>query len=164
MPLIALRDDGKKGKVIVALGDSAHTQDAEALDIVNPFSHPRTIIAEPYGAEKVIRHCFNTLRKYRLFVSPYAVVVHPMEKNEGGLTEVEKAALDELFVKSGARETLIYEGDELSPDTLHYPSLFKEVNKDKASDVAQGRKVAGTLAALLGLYAVALVAFFWVAG
>lgn len=41
------------------------------------------------------------------------VVIHPMEKIEGGLTEIERRAFQELATAAGARETVVHEGTEI---------------------------------------------------
>ncbi|RXJ71966.1 hypothetical protein CS022_18365 [Veronia nyctiphanis] len=163
-PLLALRHQPKGGRIIAQIGNEAAAFSGDDIELLNPFSHPRTLISDMYSADLVIRHGFSKLRSFRYFVSPYVVVVHPMEKREGGVTKVEKAALETLFKESGAREVLVYEGEALDPENIDYSHLYQASIKDHLMDIKRGRKTAGVLAAVLGVYALALIAFFSING
>lgn len=53
------------------------------------------------------------------------IVMHQLEKTEGGLTSVEDRVLRELAVAPGAREVLIHRGDKVSVER----TTFKEMKQ-----------------------------------
>lgn len=53
------------------------------------------------------------------------IVMHQLEKTEGGLTSVEDRVLRELAVAAGAREVLIHIGDKVSVER----TTFKEMKQ-----------------------------------
>jgi len=80
----------------------------------NGFDHPRTIIADFAIAEKTLLLANQALiGKKRLTPSPI-MVIHPLERVEGGLTAVERRALEELGAGAGARKVYVWDGRQLS--------------------------------------------------
>ena len=81
---------------------------------MNPFSHPRVLFSDFQVGEKLLQHAFSEVhKKLRIRPSPI-VVIHPMEKTEGGLTMIEKRAFRELAISAGASEVYLYQGQPLS--------------------------------------------------
>ncbi|PCJ29561.1 MAG: rod shape-determining protein MreB, partial [Gammaproteobacteria bacterium] len=60
--------------------------------VINPFKHLRTLIADFGLAEKIIQHGIRQVHQSRLKPAP-RVVMHQLEKIEGGLTEIEVRVL-----------------------------------------------------------------------
>ena len=82
--------------------------------VVNPFDHPRSFVADFLIAEKLIQHGVFEIHKARSFLRPSPrIVMHQLEKTEGGLKSVEDRVLRELAVAAGAREVLIHIGDKV---------------------------------------------------
>jgi len=79
-----------------------------------PFSNSRLIIAEFLTAENFLKKVFSKLKNDYKIKRYDTILVHPMELNEGGISEVEKRVLMESFERVGARRILFWEGKELS--------------------------------------------------
>jgi len=110
IPLVALEKQGSK-TLIKAIGADAKTWVKQpGVAVINPFSHPRVLVADFQKAEKVLMHAFQALFATSWFAVSPRVVIQPMEKLEGGLTDIEIRALRELCLGAGAREVVVYVG------------------------------------------------------
>lgn len=125
-PLVALRPDRKGKQIVVAVGSgalSAHSQGG-GVTIHNGFDHPRTCIRDFEIAEATLRYFVSqTLSGSTLLLKP-VVVMHPLEKIEGGLTQIEHRALSELAESAGARKAYVWTGRVLDLQeltTLQFP-------------------------------------------
>ena len=49
--------------------------------------------------------------------------MHPMEKLEGGLTDIEKTAFKDLALGAGARNAIVYTGSELPTIRFNFDSI-----------------------------------------
>ncbi|WP_237065173.1 rod shape-determining protein [Microbulbifer guangxiensis] len=116
-PLVAIRKGKRRGKR-VALGNRASSASSAEVEVINPFSHPRSLLAHFKAAELLLEGIFEKLGAERVFSSPANLVLQPMEKNQGGLTEVEVRAFQELGLGAGARRVYVYQGPELTRHTL----------------------------------------------
>jgi rod shape-determining protein MreB and related proteins len=126
-PLIAIQKNNKGEEVVVGVGNSVELIDSESQTIIiNPFSHSRTLLSNFVLAEKILQYIFEKLLKQQfLLLSPLAVV-HPMEKIDDGITQVEFRAFKELALGAGARESVVCEGSELSIENFDYEKIKKE--------------------------------------
>ncbi len=121
VPLVAF-DIANPNKVI-AIGENAKQyQNHPNYKVIEPFSHPRLLLADFMAGEKLLQYIFST-QLPRLSLAP-KVILHPMEKLEGGLTEVEERALKELCHGAGARQCLIYVGHSLLHQDSHVLSAY----------------------------------------
>lgn len=113
-PYIAITRNEKK-PVIKAIGNEAYSLiGTPDLDVTNPFSHPRLLVNGFEKAEKVLQHGIRRVCEARLFQPSPIVVVHPREKLDGGITDIECRLFRELALGAGAREVHIHVGDELA--------------------------------------------------
>jgi len=124
-PLLAIhKHDGKRK--ILAIGRAAGQFKSQAeVSIVNAFSHPRTLIADFELAEKILQHLIHKLHKNKYFKPAPKVILHPLDKLQGGLTDVEIRALMEMTLSAGAREVVVWHGQALTTAELtsqHYPA------------------------------------------
>ena len=127
-PIVALETNSKGLVTIKAVGYKATVMSGNAISIINPFSHERTLLSDFTLAERLLRYIFQKLHKGKLLRTSPTVVIHPMEKLEGGLTMIEDRAFRELALSAGARETVLYLGDQL-------PTHDFDLEKVKALDV-----------------------------
>jgi rod shape-determining protein MreB and related proteins len=81
--------------------------------VLNPFQHPRVLFADFVIGEELLKRIIHEISGERLMAPAPAVVVHAMEKTEGGLTMIEHRAFMEFAAGAGARHTEVYEGPEL---------------------------------------------------
>jgi rod shape-determining protein MreB and related proteins len=121
-PLIAVQT-GPKGETVAAVGTRARGLRSPAVREINPFDHPRVALHDFAAAEKLLRVLFERVRTGGPSLVARRAVMHPMERFEGGLADIEKQALKELALSAGAREAVVYEGKELSAGTIDFESL-----------------------------------------
>ena len=112
-PLVAVFEDEKKIKKIEAIGNNAALSVGKNITVTNPFNHERSLLSNFVIGEKLLQHIFNELTESRIFGIRPNVVMHPMEKLDGGLTDIEVNALKDMSIGAGARNTVVYQGSEL---------------------------------------------------
>lgn len=114
-PDVGIKANGKDEVIAVIKDGGTSYRDAASVSRwVNPFSHPRTIFADFMVGEKLIQHGLLTMLGNRFIGgSPALGIIHPLEKLEGGLTEIERRALRELGLGAGFRECRVYTGPEI---------------------------------------------------
>ena len=99
---------------VVRVGDDALTASAgRPLEIVNPFKHPRMLIADLTLGQQVLRGFLDKLYASSLMPRQPVLVLHPRVDPEGGFTEIEIRALHELGRGAGASRVLVWHGREL---------------------------------------------------
>lgn len=121
-PIVAFEINGKGLVIVKALGNKASGMSGKEISIINPFSHKRTLLSDFTLAERLLRFIFQELYKGKFLRPSPTVVIHPMEKLEGGLTMIEGRAFRELVLSAGAREAVLYLGSQL---TIHDFDLEK---------------------------------------
>jgi rod shape-determining protein MreB len=128
-PLMAIETTASGKKIITAIGNSAESLSAPNIEIFNPFSHPRSLIADFQVAEKILQHVFGLLHKGSYIRPSPDVIFHPMEKIEGGLTQIEKRAFREMFLGSGAFETYFHVGPPLTLVGRDFSALIQDMEQ-----------------------------------
>lgn len=125
-PFIATELAGHNGRrlKIKAIGVQAQALINDfGIEVVNPFVHPRLLIANFPRAEMVMTHAFKQVCRSRVFSPSPRVVVQPMERLEGGLTDVEARAFREMCLGAGAREVVVYVGAPLTSAQFNYEQV-----------------------------------------
>jgi len=125
-PVVAIN---KKGKGL-AIGQRAETAVAASggtLRLVCGFDHPRIVIGDFDAAGEALKLLIEDVFTRKVFISP-VVVVYPVGTFEGGLSQVERRALNDLALSTGAREVLITEHDLSEPELLDLKALRKKLN------------------------------------
>ncbi|MCK5829788.1 MAG: rod shape-determining protein [Methylococcales bacterium] len=122
-PLIAISTNKKGNKIIEAIGNEASLVSGDNIEIINPFSHTRSLISNFEMGENLLKHTFIRVLKRSIFRPAPKVVIHPMEKTEGGLTNVEERAFRELALSAGARDVVVYQGHELLMTGFNYEDI-----------------------------------------
>lgn len=105
---------------VIAVGQSAGeavSLDPDALELVEPLNHPRSIISDFEAAGELLTQAIRRVLGRRQFFNP-VLVMHPLEMLEGGLTKVEHRALLELAEHAGACRGCIWTGRELTSKEL----------------------------------------------
>ena len=106
-------------KTLLAVGEAARAAAAaQGGELVNPFKHPRTLLADFTTAEAVVKGFLRKLSTGRLFAPSPIVVLHPTVDPEGGFTQIELRALRELGLGAGGREVFIRVGRDLTDEEL----------------------------------------------
>ena len=118
---LATRSSADGKTKIVAVGNEARlaaAQDA-SVQFHQPLSHPRTLIADFVMAEALLQYCLRKLvGKRGLFMPSPRLILQPHQPSEGGLTQVELRALNELGLSAGASKVQIWQGAEWSDEQL----------------------------------------------
>lgn len=116
-PLAAVSREPKRR--VLGVGEAARTAAAaQAADLVNPFQHPRTLLADFTVGEAVLRGFLRKLYAGRLFAVAPIMVLHPKVDPAGGFTQIELRALRELGMGAGAREVHVRTGRDLTDAEL----------------------------------------------
>ncbi|GAA6134206.1 rod shape-determining protein [Oceaniserpentilla sp. 4NH20-0058] len=126
-PLMATETTTEGHRRVFKIGSSCKSLDTFKYQITNPFSHPRSLLADFQVAEKMLQFAFLEQHKSNFLTPAPRVIIHPMEKLEGGLTNIEKKAFRELCIGAGVRQVVVYAGPELS---LHNIDFDKIKEKD----------------------------------
>lgn len=127
-PYLAIETIGKK-KVVKCVGAEAKLQSGTYIEVINPFSHPRSFVADFYVAEKLLQHGLHQIQKSKFFQPAPRIIMHQLEKTEGGLTNIEERVLRELAFSCGARDAVIYVGAKLDSER----NTFDEVKRQNAT-------------------------------
>ena len=117
-PHIVIKLKAKSQPEVLAVGSDAKAfpvNKKDGVSLFNGFDHPRTIISEFDIAQLTLLSFLSkawfgndALKSPRLLLSP-RLIMHPLDKLEGGLTPVEIRALIELGSQVGARDVIIYQ-------------------------------------------------------
>jgi rod shape-determining protein MreB len=94
--------------------EQRNEKQAQDIALVNPLDHPRLLIADFAYAEKLLRH--GIYRVYEKTVLPRSprLIIHPMEKTEGGISDIEQRMYTELGLGAGARKVYVHDGVPLA--------------------------------------------------
>lgn len=121
VPVVAV--DNSSGKPVVReIGKEASNIVGVDIEIVKPFSHPRSLVSNFKYAEEVIQYAIRKIHN-GIFRPAPRVVMHQLDKIEGGLTDVERRVLFELGYGAGARKVMLHEGAPINVKTESYESV-----------------------------------------
>jgi rod shape-determining protein MreB len=119
-PLVALASGPKGKRTIVAVGSEAQAASlagSGSVTIQNGFDHPRSCLCDFKIAEATLRCFIRRVVSKTTLVRPI-IIIHPLEKIEGGLTQIEYTGLRELAESAGAREVYVWTGRVLDHQEL----------------------------------------------
>lgn len=123
-PFIAIEKNNDGRLIVKAIGQEAKAfASVAAMEVVNPFSHPRQLIVDFAKAEQILQRAFKLITDGKIFAPAPKVVIHPMEKLEGGLTQIEIRAFSELCLGAGAKEVVVYVGDSLVKQNFNFEAI-----------------------------------------
>jgi rod shape-determining protein MreB len=83
------------------------------LNATPGFSHQRMLVGNFTAAQECLKAAISEARGSG-FALLTSVVIHPLEKIEGGLTQVEERLFHELAVGAGAAKVFVWDGAPLS--------------------------------------------------
>lgn len=153
-PIVIIQTANNGAKIISGIGKNAGQALKSNEVAVNPFSHPRVLFSDFYVGEKLLQHAFKHLSNIKSLRPRPRVIVHPMEKTEGGLTMIENRAFRELAMGAGAIEVKIYTGNSLSIATLDFDKIDDESG---FTEVATRNNSSISNLVVLGIYLVVFI-------
>ncbi|MFZ3287897.1 MAG: hypothetical protein WA191_13760 [Telluria sp.] len=95
--------------VVRNIGDSRALQ----RNATPAFSHPRMLVGNFTAAQACLKKLLFEARGSG-FALTTSVVIHPLEKIDGGLTQVEERLFHELAIGAGASKVVVWVGAPLS--------------------------------------------------
>jgi rod shape-determining protein MreB len=123
-PEIALAK-GRKPKV-VAVGPKARKQESRNVQVLNPFAHPRTLLADFGAAELLLRTLLPQVRGGGSLFGGPRVVMHLQDDPAGGFTQLEIRGFQELAMGAGAAQAIVWHGPNLTDEQLQSGQFPKE--------------------------------------
>lgn len=112
--------------MISGIGKQASISIDSYEKVVNPFSHPRVLFSDVYVGEKLLQHAFKQISNIKYLRPLPKVIIHPMEKTEGGLTMIEKRAFRELALGAGAIEVKVHTGKPLTIKSINFDKFEED--------------------------------------
>ena len=123
-PEIALAK-GRNPKV-VAVGAKARKQESRNVQVLNPFAHPRTLLADFGAAELLLRTLMAQVKGSRSLFGGPRVVMHLQDDPAGGFTQLEIRGFQELAMGAGASKAFVWQGPNLTDEQLQGTQFPKE--------------------------------------
>lgn len=114
---------GKRPRV-VAVGAKARKQESRTVQVLNPFVHPRSLLAD-FGAGTLLLRTLLAQRPGRSMFRP-RVVLHLQHDPIGGFTQLELRGFHELALGAGAAEVLLWHGPNLTDEQVRGAQFPKE--------------------------------------
>lgn len=96
--------------------DLKHIESGDSRSVIaqKAFSTERLLLGQFTEAEETLKKGLEELYTGRWFAPSPVAIVQPMEKVEGGLSQVEERVFRELIIGAGARAVFVWVGSELS--------------------------------------------------
>ena len=116
---------GRSPKV-VAIGAKARKQESRSVMVVNPFVHPRTLLADFGAAQQLMRVLLRQVHKRSLLGGAPRIVMHLQDDPAGGFTQLEIRGFRELGVGAGAKDVVVWQGPNLTDEQLLARQFPKE--------------------------------------
>jgi hypothetical protein len=93
-----------------------HVESGTEIESVSTkgFTTQRLLVGDFQEAEKILKTGIRKLMGEKFFAPSPAVVIHPIEMVEGGLSSVEHRVFQELAIASGARSAKVHVGASLT--------------------------------------------------
>lgn len=130
LPELAVADQPKFR--IVGLGHEARAKAMQPnVRVVNPFAHPRSLVSDFTTAELLLKVLISKILARGIFSVAPRVVLHPLGDPEGGFTQVEIRALQEMALGAGARSVKVWQGRPLTDQEVvsdRFPVAGKMLN------------------------------------
>lgn len=82
------------------------------------FTHPRMLVGAFEVAEAALKAGLQELYAGHLLAPRPQVIMHPKERLEGGLTDIEQRVLQEMALGAGARLARVWQGADLSREDV----------------------------------------------
>jgi rod shape-determining protein MreB len=118
VPEIAILRGAKKPQVLGVGAEAALHRATPSVEVLNPFSHPRTMVGDFNASEQVVKAFIRKLAGSSWFALAPRIVFHPLGDPAGGFTQVEIRAFREMALSAGASDVLMWQGPELTDEQV----------------------------------------------
>lgn len=129
-PLLAIRSENGK-RIVMAVGRKAaqlyqqeqlkeqrneqqNEKQTQDITLINPLDHPRLLIADFAYAERLLRYGIASVYEKIVLPRSPVLIIQPMEKTEGGISDIERRMYTELGLSAGARKVYVHDGAPLA--------------------------------------------------
>lgn len=85
---------------------------------VAPFAHPRLVVHELKAAAQLLKHGLEQLAPKKPMRAGKEIILHPKRDLAADLTDVERRALEELGLATGAKRAYVWLGADLSDEDI----------------------------------------------
>ena len=114
--VVAIETTRGSRRVVAVGAEALALQGRSGVELYWPFAHPRVPIGDFTVGEMLLS---GLVRRFVKGIPGWLrpavrVVVHPVRTMEGGLTQIELRAFEELVTNAGARRVVVHEGGELA--------------------------------------------------
>ena len=123
-PEVALAK-GRKPRV-VAVGAKARKEETRNVQVLNPFAHPRTLLADFGTAELLLRALLPQVGGRRSLFGGPRLVMHLQDDPAGGFTQLEIRGFQQLALGAGASQAVVWHGPNLTDEQLKSDQFPKE--------------------------------------
>ena len=124
-PEIAIAQDAKGNKVLATGAEASQYKKRASVTVTNPFAHPRGLVSD-FTAGSLVMKAFIKRACSRSLITP-AIVMRPLGEPEGGFTQLELRALQEMASFAGSRKFAFWLGPKLSPQKMLAKEFLSEV-------------------------------------
>lgn len=123
----AIETAGGRMRVLAVGQEALGMQGRSGIELRWPFAHPRVPVGDFTVGEVVLA---GLVRRFVKGIPGWLrpatrVLVHPVRMMEGGLTQIELRAFEELVHNVGARRLVVHEGGELADHEID--AAFKKL-------------------------------------
>ena len=117
---VAVRRNRQGIQEIIACGDEvSHLAEEQDVTVCDASCHLRVLIAGFDKAQPVVGEFLRRACGGKRLLLRFRMVIHLLDELEGGLTDVEERAFQELGLRLGASRVLVYQGAaELSDEQV----------------------------------------------
>jgi rod shape-determining protein MreB and related proteins len=112
IPQLAINNEER----VVGIGrdaEAAYLTDKTLIQLLNGFEHPRVIIGNYQIAEKTLELFLKKIASPNSWLQRKILIMHPLEKLEGGLTRIEACAFQDIGKRLGAHKVYVWAGRDL---------------------------------------------------
>jgi rod shape-determining protein MreB len=111
---------------VIAVGAKARKQESRTVQVLNPFAHPRTLLADFGAAQQLLRALLPQVGGRRSLFGGPRLVMHLQDDPAGGFTQLEIRGFQQLALGAGASQADVWQGPNLTDEQLKSGQFPKE--------------------------------------
>lgn len=103
---------------VLGVGNDARGHAGGSVEIAHPFAHPRSLVSDFTLGEQLLKALIPRLLGRGFLVPAPVVILHPLGQPEGGFTQIEIRALQEMALGAGATKVMVWQGPSLTDQQI----------------------------------------------